>query len=233
MMVINLRFVCQPQRGYTWPNEWSQCNKNVLWMNEGESVFFFSTSWWQLRTIFKKKTKKLINPAFFFLSLRFRWDDLKHQSTVRENNKRLKKKKSLTLRETMKAAQANHCRAHRLASFHWSAEKSWGTRLVLPHWSSACWSVWTSSGSGLKKKKIWYSFWFWLEANKMSADSPENLLYEETGRTGPELEEDEIDQPQAVLVILDSTEILNLVQWVRNPWNLLFLLLLLVCCLLS
>ncbi|XP_008316101.1 transcription factor E3a [Cynoglossus semilaevis] len=46
----------------------------------------------------------------------------------------------------------------------------------------------------------------------MSADSPENLLYEETGRTGPELEEDEIDQPQAVLVILDSTEILNLVQ---------------------
>lgn len=93
MMVINLRFVCQPQRGYTWPNEWSQCNKNVLWMNEGESVFFFSTSWWQLRTIFKKKTKKLINPAFFFLSLWFRWDDLKHQSTVRENNKRLKKKK--------------------------------------------------------------------------------------------------------------------------------------------
>lgn len=154
MMVINLRFVCQPQRGYTWPNEWSQCNKNVLWMNEGESVFFFSTSWWQLRTIFKKKTERLINPAFFFLSLWFRWDDLKHQSTVRENNKRLKKKKkSLTLRETMKAAQANHCRAHRLASFHWSAEKSWGTRLVLPHWSSACWSVWTSSGSGLKKKK--------------------------------------------------------------------------------
>lgn len=63
-----------------------------------------------------------------------------------------------------------------------------------------------------EEEKIWYSFWFWLEANKMSADSPENLLYEETGRTGPELEEDEIDQPQAVLVILDSTEILNLVQ---------------------
>lgn len=97
MMVINLRFVCQPQRGYTWPNEWSQCNKNVLWMNEGESVFFFSTSWWQLRTIFKKKTEKLINPAFFFLSLWFRWDDLKHQSTVRENNKRLKKKKEVWL----------------------------------------------------------------------------------------------------------------------------------------